>query len=315
MSTQIHKILWEGLPPACGEDSVTTKREGMLRSSFPPYVTQSKHTGQDGALQLTQHPQEGKHKNLVCNYQLPPHAFSQILAMLINKQQKVIFAAAHRSFLAVAFFVFSASQWGDLIFLPILASRKKEASMTFATSPMSPLEPSHTTTQGSPYLRSQHAAALSQNSTLGCLLSLTASVPSQQDCCLCQFLPWFFRCAFNLWCCLVLGSRSRVVSPFSKKRGIEEGRAHLWVAWHRALSLCLCPWDCCAGTGRAQGRGQSCLLPQPPLQELQEWRHDIFYITNHTQETPDVAFSAALLLQSQQDSPTDIRDAFLAFFC
>lgn len=172
-------------------------------------------------------------------YQLPSHAFSQIVAVLINKQQKVIFAAAHRSFLGVSFFVFSASHWGgDLIFLPILASGTKEASMTFGTSPPSLPELSHTTTRGSACLRRWHTAAPSQKAHPRVPpVTLTASVPPHQGCCLCQFLPWFFRWAFNLWCCLVWGSRSSVASPFSKKRGTEEGRAHLWVAWDRVPSL------------------------------------------------------------------------------
>lgn len=181
----------------------------MLHSSFPCHVTQSEHTGQDGALQLSQHPRAGKRKKLVCTTNFYPHAFSQILAMLINKQQKVIFAAAHRHFLSVSFFIFSASCWVNLIFLPILASGTKRASMTFATSPMSPPEPSCTTTQGSACLWSQHTAAPSQKLHLQVPpLTLTASVPLHQGCCLCQFLPWFFRWPFNLWCCLVLGSRS-----------------------------------------------------------------------------------------------------------
>lgn len=91
--------------------------------------------------------------------------------MLINKQQKVIFAAAHRSFLRASLLrFFQPLTGGDLIFLPILASWK-EASTTFATSPMSAPELSRTTTPGSACLRRWHSAAPSQKPRCGSLLS------------------------------------------------------------------------------------------------------------------------------------------------
>lgn len=52
--------------------------------------------------------------------------------------------------------------------------------------------------------------------------------------------PWFFRWPFNLWCCLVLESKSWMVSP-CRERGPEEGRdTSGWCGtWHPRCDLAL----------------------------------------------------------------------------
>lgn len=94
----MYNILWEGLPPACSEDSVTVKRAEVLCSFFP----NTKQTHWTGWC-LTADPASLRRETqeIGLSYQIPPRAFSQIPAMPINKQQKVIFAAVKGSFLGV----------------------------------------------------------------------------------------------------------------------------------------------------------------------------------------------------------------------
>lgn len=101
VSHQMYNILWEGLPLACSEGSVTVKRAGMLHSSFPN-TKQTHWTGwcfTAGPASLRRETQE-----IGLYYQMPPRAFCQIPAMPINKQQKVIFASVNGSFSGVSFF-------------------------------------------------------------------------------------------------------------------------------------------------------------------------------------------------------------------
>lgn len=248
-------------------------------------------------------------------YWLPPHTFPQLLVTVINKQQKVIFAAAHRSSLCVSFFAFSASHRGDLIFLPLLASGTKEVSMTFATSSTSPLELSCTTAPGSPCLQRCHSTAPARNSTLGSLLSLfrTTSVrglpfpvPTRgfSGGLLTRGAALFWKAGAE-WC--LLAGREALKKGGTPLGGVARGT--LAVTWHLGL-----PGQCWERTGRHKQRGwcprgEGNLCPQSKAAEME---------TSTSPSTHQKALMWPSLLLSccggSKTPPHTLRVAFLAIF-